>query len=205
MIAAVMLSHELRRDTERPITLSSLEAAGISPVVHETTGPPATEKVLRGSREALRGVTADALFFEDDVLVTPDLLTWLPALRSQPHIVTLCLMRRRMHPRSVLADFDAGRPIPRGILPLRGDWWWGAQALYLPASVVQRVLSDENYVQVSTRKGETRIRGFDHWLQTRIGNIHGAFPNPAQHRSPRNLSHDVQKAYYSLTYGHPSA
>ena len=213
-LQVVMISCRQRRETERPKTLASLRAVGITPTVFESPcDPPHPRENRRVSLFALRCSRGrDTLFLEDDIDVDDTFPLWIEAARAQPHLVTFCVMRMWMQPPHVSAAVRLGRPIPTGLFPIpRLDKWYGTQAIYLPAQFVDWAVEHPAFMAKSLHKGEVTWTGFDLFIRDHLRETNmkllGAFPNPVQHRDPPKL---VQRAKppperKSLTYGLPRA
>lgn len=190
------------RETERTATLAALAVVGVHPEVFLSPCDPATRE--EGIRTALQALAAcrggAALILEDDIEPSGDFPTWLRIAQAQDQPVTFCTMRWHMLPRSVIAAKKTFQPLPTGLYPVRDrKRWWGSQAIYLPAHVVELALTSP-YEHV---KG-----GFDNWLRG-LFLLHGlhlqvAVPNPVQHRDPRpTFGHPVDGPRRSNTYGMP--
>jgi hypothetical protein len=214
-LRAVMISCRQRRETERPKTLASLARVGVRPRVFESPcDPPHPRENRRISLEALSSVRGhDVLFLEDDVDADETLPAWLDLARSQPHPVTFCVVRPAFHPPLIRKALELRVPIPTGLLPIAnvGTAWYGTQAIYLPASLVEFIVSHPAFLEQNLHRGELTWTGFDLFLREYLPasewRLLGAFPNPVEHRDPpklvaRRLPLSPRK---SLTYCRPAA
>lgn len=209
----VLMSHWSRRETELPITLASLNAVGFDPKVVMSFRTPSSRENRRVAFQALADADAvdDVLFFEDDVLADHTLPYWVEIARRQPNPVSFCLIRPANHPKRIKRLLKRGLKIPPSLEPVANpELWWGTQAVYLPAAIVEAAITDPTFLKPSVFDGELRWTGWDVWLRDasiRLGlPMHSAFPNPVQHRDPPKLvirnGRAPQKPRISLTYGH---
>ena len=212
-LVAVMISCRQRRDTERPITLASLGAVGIVPRVHESPcDPPHPRENRRISLQALTDARGrDVLFLEDDITADHTLPAWIDRARDLQQPVTFCVVRAHMQPDHVTRALRRRRPIPTGLWPLRMTGWYGTQAVYLPRDLVAWAVDHPAFMQMNMHKGQLTWTGFDLFVREHLPStrwrMHGAFPNPVQHRDAPKMVPRAKPppARVSLTYGHLAA
>jgi hypothetical protein len=189
-----MISCRQRRDTERPLTLASLDRVGIRPRVFESPcDPPSPRENRRVSLEALTWARGhDVLFFEDDVDADETLPAWLELARAQRQPVTFCLIRPAWHPPQIRRQLDEGRAITPGLYPVqRFASWYGTQAIYLPAGLVDFIVDHPAFMRQNMHRGEPTWTGFDLFLREHLKSsgyhLLAALPNPVEHRDPPKL------------------
>lgn len=208
-----MISCRQRRDTERALTLRSLAAVGLVPRVHESPcDPPHPRENRRISLEALQAARgSDLLFVEDDIDADGTLPAWIDRARALRQPVTFCTVRAHMQPAHVNAALRQRRAIPTGLYPVTLTGWYGTQAVYLPADLVTWAADHPAFMEMNMHLGQLTWTGFDLFLREHLPRtswrMHGAFPNPVQHRDPPKM---VPRAApppprVSLTYGHRAA
>lgn len=192
----LMVSHTLRRE-ERAVTLDALAKVGIYPeVIEDDTTPPVHAAVQAAAVRALS--PGEVLFLEDDILVDGTFQPWIEKARKFGQAVTFCVVQEGANPPVVRTAISQGTPIEPAILPIPPNFgWFGSQAIYLPADVVEAI-----------RRHPPVAGGFDtlikHALRRSGKQLYGAFPNPVQHRAPPTLAIDAKPTppRVSLTFGH---
>ena len=212
-LRVVMISCRQRRDTERPLTLESLERVGIRPRVFESPcDPPHPRENRRISLEALTWARGhDVLFLEDDVDADETLPAWLELARAQREPVTFCLIRPAWHPPEIRRRLERGAPIEPGLYPVQqvGRSWYGTQAIYLPAGLVDWIVEHPAFMRQNMHRGELTWTGFDLFLREHLPGsrwtLLAALPNPAEHRDPPKLvpRRTPLSPRRSASYGHP--
>lgn len=208
-MVSVMISCRQRRDTERPLTLQQLAAAGIEPTVVESPCNPAGGPLNRlAAYDALRLCDGDdCLFLEDDLLVNAGTFPmFLRMAQDSGEVVTFTCFRRSLHPPGVLDE----RPARPRLVPLQRTrerrGFYGTQAIHLPAWFVTEALSRPGDFMKPTGAPLDACDGFDFWVKHNASRILMAFPNPVDHRAPPKMR-DVtngrsgrQSGHRSLTY-----
>lgn len=135
--------------------------------------------------------TQHVLFCEDDVLLDGRIPAMLPRLVAASHTTTLYLPGKRFYPASI---WRQPRPATPLLFPIRSlKRWFGAQCLFLPASLITDLLS-EQHAPV----------GFDILLRDSLIHhrlpLYSTYPNLVQHLSPPSVTSRRYKAHRSLTW-----
>ena len=135
--------------------------------------------------------TSHALFCEDDVLLDGRIPAMLPRLAAATYATTLYLPGKRFYPASIWRQ-----PVPETpqLFAIRNHkQWFGAQCLYLPASLIAGLLSEQH-----------APAGFDILLRDYLIRHHmplySIYPNLVQHISPPSVTSRRYKAHRSLTW-----
>src|SRR5690625_798441 len=184
IIPAVMISHESRALTMRVESLTQLASVGIKPVVIESTydGDNPDAEVRRLGYEALKhGTSEGLLFFEDDIIVNPELLPWhIERARRAQLLAALCTVNERHYNPNVLRDIKEGAPLkPRFARIPRYDadrGFHGSMALYLPPKLVVYGLARQTEFQqpdgshlehpvIPPDYQRGKVTGFDFWIK----------------------------------------
>ena len=223
MIPAVMISHESRALTHRVESLTQLASAGIHPTVIESTynGREASAEVRRLGYEALKhGTDKGLLFFEDDIIVDPDLLPWhVERARRAELLAALCAVNERHYKPSILRDIQNGvRLHPHfARIPKYDDdkGFHGSMAVYIPRQLVVYGLARQTEFQqpdgsplehpvIPPDYQRGKVTGFDFWLK------HAARIAPLKYRGmfaaiPNSVNHvgSADGAWRSPTFGAP--
>ena len=193
----------VQRRQERALSLASLAAVGVTPIVVESPcSPPCHQENRRVGVEALSLAAGDdVLLFEDDVRANEHFPRFLGMARERDVPVTFCLLRDRC--LSVNARHRVRKA--RGKLPAQLEAvdvtkWYGTQAVYLPRRVVDRVLADPHTHAMKNGRWD----GFDFLvkdvlLDTREP-LFVALPNPVQHTAPPSVVPGKPGQAQSFTY-----
>jgi hypothetical protein len=197
-----MLSHITRAETSRVASLQQLAAAGITPVIVESTAPPVAHtapEVRRRGYDALKVAAGDPdglVFYEDDILVNPERFHKHLALAVEAGVTTtFCATKPRLYPPGVLNQPSLRVslvPVPN-YAENRG--WFGSHAVYLPASLVQYGLDHpEQFMRpdgsplsdpvIPPDHAREKVTGFDFWIKHTVQQFGGllvAIPNSVDH------------------------
>lgn len=195
------------RQEMRDATLESFRAVNIP--VEVTLDPCDAPTRPKGIMTALSALTPCAgqntLVLEDDLIAAPVLPLWLKVAERQDRPISLCTMRWHMHTPEVTHASRTKQPIPTGLFPIGNRLkWWGSQAMYLPAPIVDLALARYERFGLTDHPAG----GFDTWLRT-LFNTNGitlmvAIPNPVQHRDPPpTFGHTPKAPRLSKTFGKP--
>lgn len=196
--AFVMLSHESRADTLRRESLAQLAAAGITPIVIESTATSGTDaEVRRRAYDALEHANEHGLvFLEDDILVRPSLFQRHVRMAVDAQAVTVfCAVNERHYPPGILEQ----PRLPASLTPMptydanRG--YHGSMAVYLPPALVAHGLTHPHgfmrpdgaplttpAIRPDHQRG--KVTGFDFWIKHHaraFGGILVALPNSVDH------------------------
>lgn len=209
-------THHSRRD-ELAQTMAAFDAIGL-PIDHVQvqTDEPRPAHNRRNAWTALKHcaqllaprrdpIPPGVLLIEDDITPARTLPEWLAVIEAQEHTTTLYLPNgvTRYTPDR-LEPVAAGRrkarrselvPIPPE--QLRG--WWGAQAVWVPMPLVQRIVRDQRM-----QAFEHAIGPWDHALRLTLreqdATLLVAIPNVVQHRQPPNVIIPTKRRHASLVY-----
>jgi hypothetical protein len=136
------------------------------------------------------------LFSEDDILLSPDLEVWIPALLGAP--VTLFLDGWEHYPRQVRRRCRAGRVAPEGIVRVhRPGIWHGSLAILLPRRIAQASLDWSSDLQ----GWDIHFQAFI--LRHRIP-LYAPVPNLVQHRGVPTTHRPDAGGESSATFGLPA-
>lgn len=217
----VMLSHVSRRDTARAASLQQLACAGIHPhLVESHAATPSDAEVRRRAYDALQLARDALVFFEDDILVRPDLLHKHLALASVARTTTaLCAVNARHYPPAALTEAPMRvrlEPIPN-YAANRG--FHGSMALYLPRVMVEHGRAhpeefmrpdgaplDRPVIPPDHLRG--KVTGFDFWVKhtaQAFGGMLVALPNSVDHDDHGSVRGGARKPWRSPTYRTPEA
>lgn len=214
-----MLSHASRANGLRRQSLLQLEAAGIEPLILESTyaGEHTDAEVRRRGYDALQHHHPDLglLFFEDDIVVNAALFKrHLELAIAAQRVVAFCALNRRHYQAGVI-----GQPrLPVRLDPIPGysedRGFHGSQALYLPADLCRFGLEHPEMFMAEDGGPLTqpailpdhlrgKVCGFDFWIKHHaalVGGILAAIPNSVDHVGMMKSG-----AYWrSPTYGTPT-
>lgn len=188
-----MYSHARRKDI-RAESLRAFDAVGL-PVDHVRvqTAPPSQPENRKNAWRALQDAFdgSDILLLEDDVIPADTLGGWLAYLQArEDRPVSLFASARHFYPPDSLKD-RTSRVVT--LQSLRA--WYGSQAVYMPARIVERVLADPAFLDPELAPWEKATRGaggpFDRAFREHLqghGEAMGlTIPNVVQHRAPPSV------------------
>lgn len=194
-----MFSCRQRRD-ERARSLASLAAVGVYPIVVESACEPASRRENRRvGLEAIRHAAGGAaLVFEDDVRANEHFPRFLALARDRDAPVTFCLLRDRCLDLTVRRKLRKRGKVRAGLAPVDLKRWYGTQSVFLPARVVDRVLSEP------VEQANGRMDGFDFLVKDVLlamgETLFVALPNPVQHTAPPSVVPGKPKQAQSFTF-----
>jgi len=196
--AFVMLSHESRADSYRKESLAQLAAAGITPIVIESTATSGTDaEVRRRAYDALEHATAAGLvFLEDDIHVRSSLFLRHVAMAIDAQAVTVfCAVNQRHYPPGTL--FQPSLIASLAPMPAYDDnrGYHGSMAVYLPPALVAHGLTHPHEFMradgsplttpvITPDHQRGKVTGFDFWIKHHaraFGGILVALPNSVDH------------------------
>ena len=176
-------------------TVTQFGRIGLSPLVSVQAAdvPGSPQEQGRNARRAIAlGLEAGpggVLYCEDDVDLSPRLPEALPEMPGWGEMTTLYLFGRSWFwtaglRREIAAGTLAGAPLRRFAITSQRVWC-GAQAIWLPRWLAERVLADPV-------PDDPRRQGIDTLLKRAVrrdgGVIWSVAPNLVQHRCPRSVT-----------------
>lgn len=205
----VMVTTQARQEV-RAATLASLEAAGITnTIIQEQTEPPSQSAQRRNVHaallKALQAATSDTLgvlLVEDDIEVAETLGEWVEYVQEQEHPVTFyAIQAERLWPADMLR-VATGEVTPKEgkLVRLRNiGTWWGAQCLWLPLPLVERLV--RHPVMPIHERG---YGPFDTTLATLLrewgGSMLGAAPGLVRHTALPNLAQPSKPRHEAASF-----
>lgn len=200
-LVTVMISVP-EREAEREKTLAQLDALGLRAQVVMT--PPDMPRCEQSNGQMGRKALSLALsqeadyvlFCEDDVDVSPSLPRRLNELANWHEAVTLYLPGKHYYDgwgTRQINNHPTG-PLKEGTGKVSSlNWWFGSQAILLPAEVARRVVE------------HPLPKGIDEAIKATLITMRRplmyVMPNLANHRSPKSVTSARYKPHRSVTYG----
>jgi hypothetical protein len=186
-------------------TLAQWRRFGVTPLVElqpddwplgSSSQRRTAERALRRALDA-RPDAAYVLFTEDDVDLSPDLPTWLPALKQLNAPVTLYVTGHLHYPLRIQRQLRAHAPLEEGIVQIVAQHrWYGTLAVLLPRELVEDVLCWES----GATGWDVQLQSF---LTARHIRVSVTVPNLAQHRGLPTSASPGRGHERSLTFGQP--
>lgn len=138
------------------------------------------------------------LLSEDDIILAPELETWMPALKLLHAPATLYLNGLTHYPPDIQRRCRAKRTLPEGIIRvLRMGSWYGSLAILMPRAFVESLLRWSSELQ----GWDIHVQAF--LLRNRIP-LYAPVPNPVQHRGVPTTHRADAGWERSASYGLPS-